>query len=300
MWCPSASLALWGNAWLAGRAAPDDVLDALGLWAPRHSVAAYDAAAAEATGLPWPDIDDAGVVSLLQTLRTAAGPGRSEPVLGIALPVPGDVRGLPAGSTFATDAMTVGEAVLITPPGGTAIGLVPEFEYDEDSEQADRAALLRESTAGEDFLDEALTEPGVLVWTAYSLPAAPPAEHHDLGAAELELRAAVRSAAEALTALRDGGAGVEVDDPRALVEQLLEAGRDHHAPDHAPERALRVLQTAAQVDAILTVSAGITPISIMSSSGMQLAGDAVRPLSTVVRTARLAAVEAILASAWRD
>lgn len=293
-------MALWGNAWLAGRAAPDDVLDALGLWAPRHSVAAYDAAAAGATGLPWPDVDDAGAVSLLQTLRTAAGTGNTGPVLGIALPVPGDVRGLPAGSTFAADAMTVGEAVLITPPSGTPIGLVPEFEYDDDSEEPERLALLREGCADEDFLDEALSGPAVLAWTAYSLPVAPPAEHYDLGAVELELRDAVRSAAEALTALRDGGSGVEVDDPRALVEQLLEAGRDHHAPDHAPERALRVLETAAQVDAILTVSAGMTPISILSSSGVQLAGEAVRPLSTVVRTARLAAVGAILASAWRD
>ncbi|HOW96088.1 MAG TPA: hypothetical protein PLF91_16600, partial [Mycolicibacterium fallax] len=94
MWCPSASLALWGNAWLAGRAAPDDVLDALSLWAPRHSVTAYESAAAEATGLPWPDVDDAGAMSLLQTLRIAAGPRIGEPVLGLTLPVPGDARGL--------------------------------------------------------------------------------------------------------------------------------------------------------------------------------------------------------------
>ena len=74
MWCPSASLAVWANAWLAGQAAPDDVLDALSQWAPRHSVTAYDSVAAGSTGLPWPDLNDAGAVSLLQTLRTAAGP----------------------------------------------------------------------------------------------------------------------------------------------------------------------------------------------------------------------------------
>src|SRR6516225_5317401 len=34
MWCPSVSLSLWANAWLAGKAAPDDVLDALSVWAP--------------------------------------------------------------------------------------------------------------------------------------------------------------------------------------------------------------------------------------------------------------------------
>jgi formyl-CoA transferase len=78
MWCPSVSLSVWTNAWLAGHAAPDDVLDALNAWAPLHSVAAYDAVAAGRTGLPWPDVDPAGAMSLLQTVRTAAGrnPGR--------------------------------------------------------------------------------------------------------------------------------------------------------------------------------------------------------------------------------
>lgn len=73
MWCPSVSLSIWANAWLAGKAAPDDVLDALSLWAPTQSVAAYDAVAAGHTGLPWPDVHDAGTVSLLQTLRAAVG-----------------------------------------------------------------------------------------------------------------------------------------------------------------------------------------------------------------------------------
>ena len=44
------SLSVWANAWLAGRAAPDDVLDALSDWAPKHSVLAYDAVAAGRTG----------------------------------------------------------------------------------------------------------------------------------------------------------------------------------------------------------------------------------------------------------
>ena len=64
---------MWANAWLAGKAAPDDVLDALSLWAPKQSVTAYDAVAAGHTGLPWPDVNDAGTVSLLQTLRAAVG-----------------------------------------------------------------------------------------------------------------------------------------------------------------------------------------------------------------------------------
>ncbi len=279
MWCPSVSLTLWANAWLAGQAAPDDVLDALSLWAPTHSVTAYDAQAARVTGLPWPDVNKATAVSLLQTVRGAAGarkvPG---PALSVALPVPGDVRGLPAGGTFQRDAVTAGEAVLVTSEEGAPIGLVPEFEIDTDFSDID---------------------PPVLSWTVYSLPVVPVGEYPDLGAAEYALRSAVRSAADALTALRAGGAGVDVDDPRGMVEQLLDSARQHRAPDPAPARALRVLENAAHVDAIITVSAGLMPIAMQSSSEAQLAGDALRPLSGVVRSARIAAVNAILHSAWQ-
>ncbi len=90
MWCPSVSLSIWANAWLAGAAAPDDVLDALSQWTSRHSVTAYDSAAAEHTGLPWPDLADAGAVSLLQTLRTAAKSAEPLPTIMLALPIPGD------------------------------------------------------------------------------------------------------------------------------------------------------------------------------------------------------------------
>ena len=109
----------------------------------------------------------------------------------------------------------------------------------------------------------------------------------------------MRSAADALGALRAGAGGVDVADPRGLVEQVLESGRLHRAPDHAPTRALRVLENAAHVDAIITVSSGLMPIGLQISSEAQIANDALRPLAAVVRSARLAAVSAILHSAWR-
>lgn len=292
---------MWANAWLAGKAAPDDVLDSLSLWAPRQSVAAYDAVAAGHTGLPWPDVDDAGTVCLLQTLRGAIGrpPGpvpATPETLNVVLPVPGDVRGLPAGTQFSRDALAAGEALIITNPThpGTAIGLVPDFSYSDA-----------------DDLDEA-TEPELcaLTWMVYSLPGAPAFEHHDLGDAEYSLRSAVRSAADALTDMGLGSSS-GVENPRELVEQLLESNRQHRVPDHAPTRALRVLENAAHVDAIIAVSAGMsrlpertsaTPevVGLQSSSEGQIANDALRPLAAVVRSARLAAVTAILHSAWTD
>ena len=282
MWCPSVSLSVWANAWLAGHAAPDDVLDALSIWAPIHSVTAYDAVAAGRTGLPWPDVDAAGAMSLLQTVRTAAGrrgdgPPPSGPAIGLTLPVTGDVRGLPAGTQFQRDALDVGEAIVVRPPAGEAIGLVPEFECRDDEDENPAPEIT------------------VLSWSVYSLPDTPAPDHLDLGDAEHALRSTVRSAAEALGNLQPAPG---CENPRVLVEELLQAGGLHRVPDHAPDRALRVLATAAHVDAIITVSSGPTPIAMQSTSEERIADAAMRPLATVVRAARTAAVSAILQSAW--
>jgi hypothetical protein len=284
MWCPSATLSVWANAWLAGNAAPDDVLDALSCWAPTQSVTAYDAVAAGHTGLPWPDVNDAGAVSLLQTLRTAAGrPSVGTPSIKVVLPVPGDVRGLAAGTQFERDALAAGEAVIISNPDdpGVAVGLVPEFGYDESDDEL------------------VVPELCALSWTVYSLPGAPVVDEAELGEAEYALRLAVRSAADTLTSIGLGSTGVEIDDPRGLVEQLLESARHHQVPEPAPSRALRVLENAAHVDAIITVSAGLTRIATQSLSEAQIATDALRPLAGVVRSARMAALSAILQAAWR-
>lgn len=272
MWCPSATLSVWANAWLAGRAAPDDVLDALSLWAPIQSVAAYDAVAAGSAGLPWPDLRNGGAVSLLQTLRAGGPTGAIRPVL----PVPGDVRGLPAGTRFENEALAVGEAVIAVQPGGGAVGLVPEFTADDPETGA----------------------AGTLCWTVHALPTAPTIDHCDLGAAEYALRSAVRSAAETLSTTGFGAVGAGVADPRLLVEQLVESARQHRVPDHAPTRALRVLESAAHVDAIIAVSSEMSTVAVQSGSAVQYPVEAVRPLAAVVRSARMAAADAILRSAW--
>jgi hypothetical protein len=153
----------------------------------------------------------------------------------------------------------------------------------------------------------------------YSLPGAPVFDHHELGDAEYALRSAVRSAADALTAMGLGSANSDIENPRGLVEQLLESSRQHQVPDHAPTRALRVLENAAHVDAIIAVSAGLSrlpdsaadrlgsritatpePAGTQSLSEGQIATNALRPLTAVVRSARMAAVSAILHSAWTD
>jgi hypothetical protein len=190
------------------------------------------------------------------------------------------VRGLPAGTQFQRDAVTAGEAVIVGRDASVAVGLVPEFEYDELEDES-----------------EFEPEPTSLSWTVYSVPAGAPAEYLDLGEAEYALRSAVRSAADALGAIR--AAGTDVADPRGLVEQVLEGTRGHRVPDHAPSRAVRVLENASHIDAIITVSSGLIPIGLQTSSEVQIASDALRPLAAVVRSARMAAISEILHSAWR-
>ena len=205
--------------------------------------------------------------------------------MGVALPVPGDVRGLPAGTQFQRDAVAAGEALIMAGDPAEAIGLVPDFEYPdiaEDGEESDTAA-----------------DPCALSWTVYSVPGAAPTEGLDLGESEYAMRSAVRSAADALGALHAEAAGGDIEDPRSLVEQVVESERRHSIPDHAPTRALRVLENAAYIDAIISVSSGLIPIGLNSSADVQTASEALRPLTGVVRSARLAAVSAILHSAWQ-
>lgn len=274
MWCPSATLSVWANAWLAGLAAPDDVLDALRCWTAKQSVTAYDAVAAGNTGLSWPGAHDGGPMSLLQAVRAAAG-AQTAPSIGVVLPVPGDVRGLPAGTQFERDALNTGEAVLVCNPDDpeTGVGVLPQWEDDATGQAA-------------------------LSWTVYALPGVPATDRPDLREAEYSLRTAVRSAAEALTAIGLATDGSGTADPRALIRELLQSSQHHRSPDHTPTRALRVLDSAAHVDAIITVGAGLLPSGTQSSSAARLASEALSPLDAVVRSARVAALGAIVGSAW--
>ena len=171
---------------------------------------------------------------------------------------------------------------MVSTPGGEGIGLVPVFEceadFDEDDGGIDDPAHI------------------TLAWSVYSIPAVAPVEQMDLGEAEYALRSAIRTATDALGSLHLV-CGDDVD-PRALVEEVVQAGSLHDVPDHAPSRAVRVLATAAHVDAIITVSTGPVSIGTHSASESRIADGALRPLSSVVRSARAAAVSAILHSAW--
>ena len=263
--CPSASLAVWSAAWLAGAAAADDVLDALAPWSEAHDVVGADAATAAVTDLPTPDRAGAGLAALLAIARRRAVPtGPSDwsssaalrvPDARIVLPAPGDVRGLPGPDALRAAALEAGECAVLAGPG---LALVPSPVAD-----------------------------GVLRWTVHLVDDVPPAAHPSLADAEHDLRGAVRGAADTLDAL-------DVARPRRGVrEEIADTlrRRPHPTwPAGTPGRPLRVLQHADEVEAILLAASGDDPGGAVSSSAALARTDALRPLATAVRAARVAAV----------
>jgi hypothetical protein len=245
------TFAVWSSAWLSGNAAPDDVLDAMAHWAPMHEVVADDDGTATVLDLPADGEPAATPAALLGALRRGGAESAR-----LVLPVPGDVRGLGGRSAFATTALRHGEAAVF---GGAALGLVTE-------EVAE----------------------GILRWTVFGLPEPPRAEHVPLGEAEHGLTQAVRDAAGALATL-----DVARDRPgvRAEIAALLRLATRAPWPDGMPARALRVLQRASEVGAMISLAAEDEPGGALSASAAVRRSEALRPVHDAVRTARSAAVD---------
>jgi hypothetical protein len=237
---------------LAGVAAPDDVLDALGPWALAHDVQAADDATAAATTLPPPGFPVSSLAFLLALLRRTAprGPAR------LVRPAPGDVRGLPGPGVFSREATAAGEGVLFAEAG---LGIVP-------------------TTIAEN----------VLRWTVYPVPdPGQPVEFVALGQAERELREQVRQSASVLTSL-----GVARHRPgvREEIAAALRARPESLWPAGMPGQPLRVLQHADEVEAILAAASVDEPGGALSASAAAARREALRPIETAVRVARRAAV----------
>lgn len=243
-------MVVWTSAWLHGAAASDDVLDALQAWAEVHQVCAADDELATRTDLPGPWETAAGPALLLGALRRRGPSGGY-----LVLPVPGDARGLDGASAFSQRAMKTGEAAVLPEAG---LGLVPE----------------------------PITE-GILRWTVFELGELPPPEHVPVGEAEHGMSAAMREAAGTLTDLDVAGKRPGV---RGEIAEAVAGRTEPPWPDDSPQRCLRVLQRATEVDAILRVATEDTPGGALSASATRARSDALRPLFSSVRTARRAAV----------
>ncbi|MFE6857375.1 hypothetical protein [Nocardia sp. NPDC057668] len=265
---PSATLTVWAGSWVAGRSAPDDVLDALRVWATRQSVAAGDPVTGGHTGLPWADDEStetapgAGIMVLLKLIREATTSPEAQ--VRLVLPIPGDVRGLPVGTEFAAAATEAGEGLYVGAPGTRGTGLVPVWTDDD-----------------------------ALQWRVYATPIPFATESEmPLGEAEYTMRQAVRDAADALQQLHTTRVDSNGPSPRDLIEDELAAYSQHGYPDSLPLRARRILDTADQVAAILTVAERAPASAPVSGTAIAAQESLLRPLWNAIRAARLAAVHA--------
>jgi hypothetical protein len=235
---PAGRFAVWATAWLSGRASYDDALDAVS-----------GDSAHRVSGLPGTD----EAVPLGWALTAVRGLGERR--FRLVLPVPGDVRGLPAVAGLAPVALESGQAAV-----GWRLALVPE-------------AL----------------GPEVVQWTAFPLdsapPVAPPVEG-SLRALSGSLDLAVGDAARTL-------AGLDVARWNPEVPALLAGlGRTAPAPalpdDHDP-LAVSVLGRAQRLAAVLDLAMADAPGAAVNQTQAARRDEALRPLSGAVREAVAAA-----------
>lgn len=196
--------------------------------------------------------------------------------LRVALPVPGHPLGLSGPPEFNSYAMEAGEAVVVA---GAALGLVPMVKSVGPA-------------------DDAHVE---VVWHCHSVRLGPAADVPTLGEAERELADALRESTSALTKLDVAGTGPVAQAALAAYQARMEVGRQLLAPGYPP-RAVRVLELAQRVAALVNIAYGTVPGhdgmggvehgAAVSSSQMAARAELLRPVERVARRAQVAAYNA--------
>jgi hypothetical protein len=205
------------------------------------------------TGLPGSD----EAVPLGWALTALRGLGERR--FRLVLPVPGDVRGLPAVPGLAALALESGQA---------AVG--------------DRLALVPESIGLE-----------AIAWTAVPLdgaPPAPPIPEGSLRAVSGELDLAVSDSVRTLAGLDLARWHPEV--PTLLAGLSQPARAVGLPPDHEPV-ALSILSRAERLAAVLDLAMADAPGGAVTNSQALARDTALRPLADAVRHAVVAAYNAV-------
>ena len=232
-----AQLAAWGSAWLAGAASFDDVLDAV-TGSGRH------------VGGPGFGPGPNPVGAALAEWKRA---GTS--VLTLALPVPGDVRGLAGPLSFRTAALSAGQAVY-----GRDFGLTV--------------------LAGRDTPSSAGRE---LIWHRAEVSELRP-DPVSMADAEHDLAESIRDTAS-LFARR--GVTSWLTDITPALSDARRAGERLHLPASHPARAVRLIAQAERLSAVLVV--------VDSDATAQLTAGAVAEREQALAPLRLAVRRALLA-----
>ncbi|WUH94199.1 hypothetical protein OG900_31420 [Streptomyces sp. NBC_00433] len=254
----SGRLTAWGNALLAGLAAPDDVAQRIVGRDAVHRI----------TALPGEN-GPVGLTLGLGRLRALGVTG-----LRLALPVAGHPLGLSGPPDFNDLALEAGEAVLTV--GALPLGLVPEVS--------------EAGPAGDVHVE--------VEWRCLPVRDAPPADVPSLGEAERELAEALRDATAALAALDVAGAGGPTAHAALEAYRARAArGREVLAPGYPP-RAVRVLELAQRVAALVEI-AGDGHGAAVSASQIAARAELLRPVERTARRAQVAAYNAYVEEADR-
>ncbi|MET0764452.1 MAG: hypothetical protein ABWY29_06275 [Blastococcus sp.] len=239
---PAGRFAVWATAWLTGRTSYDEALDAL-LGETAHRV----------TGLPG--TDEAVPLGWALTSLRSLGERRFR----LVLPVPGDIRGLPAVPGLAALALESGQAAV-----GERLVLVPEA-----------------------------IGPEAVAWTAFPLdgaPPVPPPVEGSLRAVSGALDLAVGDAARTLAGLDLARWNPEVP---SLLAGLAKTTAAPGLPyDHDP-LALSVLGRAQRLAKVLDLAMADAPGAAVNHAQAAARDNALRPLAQAVREATTAAYNVV-------
>ncbi|MEU0896371.1 hypothetical protein [Streptomyces massasporeus] len=204
-----------------------------------------------------------GLTLALGRLRTLGVTG-----LRVALPAAGHPLGLSGPPEFNARALDAEQAVLCY---GAALGLVPEVH-----EAGPRGDVHVE-----------------VVWQVLPVREAPPADVPSLGEAERELAEALREATELLTRLDVAGSGPVAEAAIDAYRARAERGREVLAPGYPP-RAVRVLELAQRVGALISVATESGHGGAVSSSEIFARREALRPVERTARRAQVAAYNSVV------
>ncbi len=212
----------------------------------------------DATAALDADLPDDARLGLLAILRRAG-------TLEIRLPTAGDPRGLPPDPATAS-ALAAGEILLVHDYAGsdTTIGLVPTLAE------------------------------GACRWTVHRFRTPVPIVGPDpLGQVEYDLREAIR---ETATIIGDLGASDSRLTPTQLRSAVAALTARHQVilPPHDDPRATRVIDSAAQVEAIITLAGAQAPTFGTTARHVETGDVRLRQLAARARSARAAAVDRVI------
>jgi hypothetical protein len=224
--------------------------------------ASFDDALAQA-GVPGATVSDHTRAGGLSAVGDVLIAWRRDGAVDVraGFPVAGDVRGVPGPAPFKSAALEAGSAVF-----AAGIGLIPE-------RRAGRVTSAQQ----------------LITWHAYDCDP-PPSDHVQLEEAAYELAETIR---ESATTLASADVRGWVEDVREELSDARRAGERLNLPAGYPQAAVRLIAQAERMAAVLAVAGADPTGAAIDRRSVAVHVEALRPLATAVRRARVAGYNAL-------